>query len=399
MGVKSDIITKRSGRWLMKKIQCVFFIILVIFCRHVFAEAPHTKSSQDTKILEKPLRAELVLKLGSDKANEDFYKPRSFTVDKNGQIYILDAGNSRIQCFSKEGKFLFSFGRQGQGPGELSDNAGKIKILSDGNIYVIDNSQRRINVYNLEGKFLFLGKTIFKFSDKTSSSSAYFNDIVLLNNTYYLSSIFLEEDHKPIHISRTLGKLDSSFGIFVEPAVNQLQRISRLPPLPYPWRMYYADSGFTKLVVTNKNEIIYSQAFPYRLIKYDAKGQVLKDIMGDVEFDTHHHVEYFREKGWVGVRSYPNPPTGIVLDVSINKENQVVVPFLNPDRDFFYIDIYDLDLNLISRYKMPNIISDVKKGEHIRMGDVMIDNDNYLYASVQSKENYPQIVKYKLIFE
>jgi len=371
----------------------------VIFWGYVLAEAPLILSLPDTKILEKPIRAELLLKIGSDKENEDFYKLRSFTVDKNGNIYILDAGNSRIQCFSKEGKFLFGFGRQGQGPGELSDNACKIKILSDGNIYVIDNYQRRINVYNLKGEFLFSGKTKFLFSDKTSSSSAYFNDIVLLNNIYYLSSLFLEENHKPIHISRTLGKVDRSFGIFVEPAVNQLQRISRLPPLPYPWRMYYGDSGFTKLVVTNKNEIIYSQAFPYRLIKYDAKGQVLKDIMGDVEFDTQHHVEYFREKGWVGVRSYPNPPTGIVLDVSINRDNQVVVPFLNPDRDFFYIDIYDLDLNLISRYKMQNIIADGKKGEYISAGDVLIDNDDNLYAVVLSKESYPQLVKYKLILE
>jgi hypothetical protein len=382
---------------LAKKIQCVFFIILVILCGYALAEGPLILSLPDTKILEKPIRAELVLKLGSDKANEDFYKLRSFTVDKNGQIYILDAGNSRIQCFSKEGKFLFSFGRQGQGPGELSNDATKIKILSDGNIYVIDNRPRRINVYNLEGEFLFSGITKFKFSANTSSSSAYFNDIVLLNNTYYLSSIFLEENHKPIHICRTLGKVESSFGIFVEPAVNQLKRINRLP-FPYPWRMYYADSGITKLVVTNKNEIIFSQAHPYRLIKYDAKGQVLKDIMGDVDFDTYHHVKYVRKKGWVGVRSYPNPPTGIVLDVSINRDNQVVVPYLNPDQDFFYIDIYDLDLNLISRYKMKNIIA-VKKGEHIGVGDVMIDNDNYLYAIVISEESYPHLVKYKLIFD
>jgi len=84
----------------MKTIQCVFFIILVIFGGYALAEGPLTPSSPDTKILEKPLRAELVLKIGSDKENEDFYKPSSFTVDKNGQIYILDAGNSRIQCFS-----------------------------------------------------------------------------------------------------------------------------------------------------------------------------------------------------------------------------------------------------------------------------------------------------------
>jgi len=379
---------------LTKKIQCVFFIILVIFCGYALAETPLIPSLPDTEILEKPIRAELVFKLGSDKANEDFYRLRSFTVDKNGQIYILDAGNSRIQCFSKEGKFLFSFGRQGQGPGELSNEATKIKILSDGNIYVIDNRPRRINVYNPEGKFLFSGKTIFLVSGRTPG---YFNDIVLLNNTYYLSSLFLEENHKPIHICRTLGKVDSSFGIFVEPAVNQLKRINRLAN-PAPWRMAYADSHITKLVVTNKNEIIFSQAFPYRLIKYDAKGKVLKDIMGDVDFDTYHHVEYVRKKGSVGMRSYPSPPTGIVLDVSINRDNQVVVPYLNPDRDFFYIDIYDLDLNLISRYKMPNIIADVRKGEHISAGDVMIDNDNNLYAVVISRESYPQLVKYKLIF-
>ena len=380
-----------------KKIQCTFFIVLVILCGYAFAEGPFIPSLPDTQISEKPLRAELVFKLGSNKPNEDFYKLRSFTVDKNGRIYILDAGNSRIQCFSKEGKFIFSSGRQGQGPGELSNNASKIKILSDGNIYVIDNRQRRINVYNLEGKFLFSGKTKFLFSYRTSSSPGYFNDIVLLNNTYYFSSFFLEENHKPIHISRTLGKVDSSFGIFVEPAVNQLERINKLPH-PYPWRMYYADSGITKLVAANKNEIIFSQASPYRLIKYDAKGQVLQDVMGDVEFDTHHHVKYVSEKGWTTMYSYPDPPPGIVLDVSINSDDQVVVPYLNPEQDFFYIDIYDLDLNLISRYKMKNIIA-VKKGEYIRMGAVMIDNDNNLYAAVISKENYPQLVKYKLIFE
>jgi len=382
---------------LTKKIHCVFFIILVIFYGYSLAGGPLLPSLPDTQILEKPLRAELVFKLGSNKENEDFYKLRSFTVDKNGRIYILDAGNSRIQCFSKEGKFLFSFGRRGQGPGELSNNASKIKILSDGNIYVIDNRQRRINVYNLEGKFLFSGTTKFKFSGRTHSYSAYFCDIVLLNNVYYLSSLYLEETHKPIHISRKLGKVDSSFGIFIEPAVNQLKRINNLPH-PDWWRIWYAYSG-NKLVAANKNEIIYSQPYPYRLIKYDAKGQVLKEIMGDVEFDTHHHVEYVSGKIGTIMRTYPSHSTGIVLDVSINRDNQLVVPYLNPEQDFFYIDIYDLDLNLISRYKMKNIISDVKKGEYIGMGDVMIDNDDHLYAAVISEESYPQLVKYKLIFE
>jgi hypothetical protein len=369
---------------LRKNILFAFFILLLTFCAYALAKTPIILSLRDNKILEKPIRAELALKIGSAKANEDFYKFAAFAVGKNGQIYILDSGNSRIQCFSKEGRFLFGFGRRGQGPGELSSDPRKIKILSDGNIYVIDNSQRRINVYNQEGKFLYLAKT-----------SAWYNDIVLLNNTYYLSNILLEENHKPIHISRSLGKIDVDFGIFVEPAVGILKQISQLP-MPEPWRYYYSDANFTKLVATNKSELIFSQGYPYRLIKYDAKGKVLKDIMGDVDFDTYQHVKYTHERGWGGIIT--NPPGGvcILLDVSIKNDNQVVVPFLNPEKSIFYIDIYDLDLNLISRYNLLNIIADIGRGDYVKQ--IMIDNDDNLYAMVISKEDYPQLVKYKLIF-
>lgn len=336
-------------------------------------------------VSEKPVRAELVLRIGSDKANEDFYKPPAFAVGKNGQIYILDSGNSRIQCFSKEGRFLFGFGRRGQGPGELSSDPRKIKILSDGNIYVIDNSQRRINVYNQEGKFLFLAKT-----------SAWYNDVVLLENTYYLSNIILKEDHKPIHVSSSLGKIDNDFGIFVEPAVGILKQISRLP-MPEPWRVYYSDANFTRLVATNKSELIFSQGFPYRLIKYDTKGKVLKDIMGDVGFDTFHHVKYTHDSFGTGIDTSPPGAAWILLDVSITNDNRVVVPYLNPEKSIIYIDIYDLDLNLISRYRLLDIIADLRKGDYV--WQIMIDNDKNLYAMVIYKEDYPQFVKYKLIFD
>lgn len=363
-----------------------FFLIIILVLSSSLILSGFAKNidfqTANPKITEIPIKVKLLYKLGSDKTNEDFYHLRSFTVDKKGQIYILDAGNSRIQCFSKEGKFLFGFGRRGQGPGELSNDTSKIKILSDGNIYVIDNLQRRINVYNLEGKFLFSGKT-----------SAYYNDIELLNNTYYLSGILLEENYKPIHISRKLGKIDGEFGILVEPSVGVIQQINQLR-FPQPWRIGFSRYNFTNIIATNKNEIIFSQDYPYRLIKYDAKGRVLKDIMGDVDFDTYAHDKITAKKGVV---SLSTSKTARILDVSIKNDNQVVVPYLDLEKNFFYIDIYDLDLNLISRYKMPNIIADARKEESIGQG--LIDNDDNLYATVISQENYPQLVKYKLIFD
>jgi hypothetical protein len=354
----------------------------VTFCAHALAKTPVILSAVDNQIIEKSIGAELVFKIGSDKANEEFYGAFAFAVGKDGQIYILDSGNSRIQCFSKEGRFLFGFGRRGQGPGELSDFAGTIKILSDGNIYVIDNLQRRINVYSPEGKFLYFAKT-----------SARYNDIVLLNGTYYLSNIILEENHKPLHVSRSLGKIDADFGIFVEPSVGILKQISQIP-MPEPWRYYYGTGDFIKVVVTNRGDLIFSQGYPYRLIKYDAKGHVLKDIMGDVDFDTYHRAKFSVSKSSVGLTS-PLGGAPILLGLSLKNDTQVVVAYCNPERNYFYFDIYDLDLNLISRHKLLNNIADFSKGNYARQ--IIIDDD-HLYAMVINKEDYPQLAKYKLFF-
>lgn len=368
-----------------RKPQIVLLIHLLTFCAYALAETPIIPSSVDKKIIEKPIRAELILTIGSDKTNEDFYQPPAFTVGKDNRIYILDSGNSRIHCFSKEGRFLFGFGRRGQGPGELSNNAGTIKILSDGKIYVIDNLQRRINVYNEDGIFLYLAKT-----------SARYNDIVLLNGTYYLSNIILKEDHKPIHVSRSLAKIDADFGIFVEPAVGILKQIGQIP-MPEPWRYYYSNGNFTKLVGTTKGELIFSQDYPYRLIKYGANGTVLKDIMGDVDFDTYHQVVFSVDKSSVGlINTSPTGGSPILFGVSLKNGNQVLGAYFHPDTNRIYIDIYDLDLSLISRYKLLDIIADIRKGNYIKQ--IMIDNDNFLYAMVINREDYPQLVKYKLIY-
>lgn len=336
----------------------------------------------NNKIIERPMRAELIQKIGSDKENEDFFNPMSFAIDRNGRIFVLDTGNSRIQCFSKEGTFQFTFGKRGQGPGELSKNASNIKILNDGNIYVIDNYQHRINVYTSEGKFVFSGRT-----------SVYYDDIVLINKTYFLSSILIKENYKPIDISRTLGKIDGSFGIFVEPAIGLVKEIGNLPN-PEPWTCLYRYCNFTNLIVDKKNEIIFSQDFPYRLIKYDSEGRVLKDTVGDVGFDTFGHVNFTVKKDGVSVSS---PKLARILNMSSKGDDLLIVPFLNPEKDFFFIDIYDLDLHLISRYKMPNSIVNDKKNEYL--GQIIIDDYNNLYGLVISQENPPQLVKYKLFFD
>ncbi|MCX6569166.1 MAG: 6-bladed beta-propeller, partial [Candidatus Aminicenantes bacterium] len=65
---------------------------------------------------------ELVRKIGDIDTDDEhlaFNYPSDVAVDAQGNIYILDSGNTRIQKFGPDGKFLATIGRKGQGPGEF----------------------------------------------------------------------------------------------------------------------------------------------------------------------------------------------------------------------------------------------------------------------------------------
>lgn len=100
------------------------------------------------------VKLEPVIKLGDlDSPDEHtaFYLPAAVAVDRGGNIYVLDSGNNRIQKFSPDGKFLASFGRFGQGPGEFV-YPGWLDIDSAGNLYVADPHNQRIQVLGPDGK-------------------------------------------------------------------------------------------------------------------------------------------------------------------------------------------------------------------------------------------------------
>ncbi len=83
--------------------------------------------------------------------NLAFDSPSDIAMDSSGNIYILDSGNQRIQKFSPEGKYLATFGRKGQGPGEFT-SPSSLDIDSKGYLYVLDSNQRKLQILTPEGK-------------------------------------------------------------------------------------------------------------------------------------------------------------------------------------------------------------------------------------------------------
>ena len=49
-----------------------------------------------------------------------FRFPHDLTFDSNGNFYVVDAGNARIQKFDSAGNFLMSWGSFGSAPGRFT---------------------------------------------------------------------------------------------------------------------------------------------------------------------------------------------------------------------------------------------------------------------------------------
>lgn len=75
-----------------------------------------------------------------------FNYPSGMDVDANGNLYVCDTENHRVQKFSSDGEYLLSFGTRGSEPGSF-DFPCNIAIGLDGAIFVVDNGNKRIQKF------------------------------------------------------------------------------------------------------------------------------------------------------------------------------------------------------------------------------------------------------------
>ncbi len=71
---------------------------------------------------------------------------RSVSVDANQHVFILDRENTVVRIYSTEGDYIGSFGKAGDGPGELWDPSS-IDLLESDSLAVIIGRDERITIY------------------------------------------------------------------------------------------------------------------------------------------------------------------------------------------------------------------------------------------------------------
>ncbi len=107
---------------------CITFLAAIVFVLSFGDQKTEWKGKigieDGVKVIqnpEEPLYGEIEFELEEDLSigNEEdenylFYRVGDIQVDADGNIYVLDSGNHRVQIFNKNGDYIRTIGKKGQ---------------------------------------------------------------------------------------------------------------------------------------------------------------------------------------------------------------------------------------------------------------------------------------------
>ena len=82
-----------------------------------------------------------------------FNFPTELSLLANGNLYVTDSLNFRVQVFAPDGACLQSFGRPGDGTGDFGTAKG-VAVDSEGHVYVVDSLFEVVQIFDGNGRFL-----------------------------------------------------------------------------------------------------------------------------------------------------------------------------------------------------------------------------------------------------
>jgi DNA-binding beta-propeller fold protein YncE len=119
------------------------------------------RASKGQQVIKFSPEGKVLLRLGkpgvAGAGTDEFNAPSAVVTAPNGDIFVADGHggntNARIVKFSKDGKFIKTWGTKGSGPGEI-DGPHAIAMDSQGRLFLGDRSNNRIQIFDQDGKFI-----------------------------------------------------------------------------------------------------------------------------------------------------------------------------------------------------------------------------------------------------
>ncbi len=94
--------------------------------------------------------------IGSEgESNGEFSFPQGIDVDEEGNLYVVDTGNYRIEKFDKDGNFILSFGSLGWEEGNFIQPYGISADPYYNLVYVSDPVKKEVQIFSKNGEFIY----------------------------------------------------------------------------------------------------------------------------------------------------------------------------------------------------------------------------------------------------
>ncbi len=144
----------------------------------------------------------------------EFNLPRDLAVGRDGQLYVVDGGNFRVQVFDASGRYLQTFGGVGKQLGNFA-RPKEIATDAEGNVYVVDTAFGNFQIFNPDGDLLlFIGSR----SEQDGPAK------------YMLpSGIYVDEDGRIYMVDQWFRKVDVFRPASLRPEQGWLGRPSAAP--------------------------------------------------------------------------------------------------------------------------------------------------------------------------
>jgi hypothetical protein len=317
-----------------------------------------------------PLYGELILQLEEDlslgnEKDDNYYFPggASIAIDQEGNLYVQDVGNIRIQEYDKAGKYVQTIGRKGQGPGEFQFPA-MVHVDRDGNIWVFDSPTRALKVFSPDGTF-----------KKSIPLRAFIQPQFYVSKEGYIFG--MEINYRTQEGPRiAILKLNPD-GSLAE-TIAQFQ--GELKPNQNGYAIHsYSNSLF--LCGLNPNAFCYGFSMDYKIFLADGQGKIIL-IIQKAEKPIPVSGE---EKDWIKKK-------GIFMALGVSKEERSEVAVFPPHRPYFGRIVAD-DTGRIYVSRTPSVLDENK----MKVFDVFSVDGIYLYRT--QLPFWPEVIKAGSIYE
>ncbi|MEK3883325.1 S-layer homology domain-containing protein [Paenibacillus sp. PL2-23] len=176
-----------------------------------------------------------------------FDLPTDVAVDAEGNRYVADQYNHRIQKFDEEGRFLLKWGTYGSGNGQF-DEPAEVEVDAEGNVYVLDELNNRVQKFSADGAY------IGQWGSQGTADNQF---------------------NEPVGLA-----VDASRNVYVSDMNGSIKKFNASGELLLKWGQYgSADDGQMLnpdgIAVDAEGNVYVADRYLHRVIKFSAGGEFL----------------------------------------------------------------------------------------------------------------------------